>query len=262
MLLFVWLHIHLVQFCYDDRTAVRADRNIANTWAKLKEKRWKWTAMGHRFAKMSNAFDGAWLFEFSTVVDRDALRLQRQFDCIHRWKREKKRNVRVKTYGMSFCFSCFQSLKMILLWQARKFRHFLREKKPGYQWIFFLVVCGLWEQLILWIDAVTSRLSFAWVACSVKRTTPKRLILCQKFTQHSSIYWRVTKYLFASEWATSASSSRLFRIFLPLDRSGTLTESIFASDSILWFPSLLFRLHTISNGCSKNLFLFFLSNHR
>lgn len=40
-------------------------------------------------------------------------------------------------------------------------------------------------------------------------------------------------YLFAREWATSASSSRLFRIFLPLDRSGTLTESM-ACDNYHW----------------------------
>lgn len=40
-----------------------------------------------------------------------------------------------------------------------------------------------------------------------------------------SIHFQVG-YLFANEWATSASNSRLFRIFLPLDRSGTLTESI------------------------------------
>ena len=58
--------IHLVQFCYDDRIAVRADQNIANTLKKLKEKRWKWTAMGRRFAKMSNAFGDVSLFEFST----------------------------------------------------------------------------------------------------------------------------------------------------------------------------------------------------
>lgn len=39
-------------------------------------------------------------------------------------------------------------------------------------------------------------------------------------------FFKIRIYLWANEWATSASSSRLFRIFLPLERSGTLTESI------------------------------------
>lgn len=62
-----WKSYHLVQFYYGDQTAVREDQNTANTWTKIREKRWKWTAMAHTFAKMSNVFDGAWIFGFSTI---------------------------------------------------------------------------------------------------------------------------------------------------------------------------------------------------
>lgn len=58
--------------------------------------------------------------------------------------------------------------------------------------------------------------------------------------------WDCIGYLLASEWATSASNSRLFRIFLPLERSGTLTESIVLVVCILFAfvifcPSFTYR---------------------
>lgn len=59
--------VHLVQFYYDDRTAVLEDQNIANTLTKTKEKRWKWTAMARTFAKMRNVFGAALRFAFSTI---------------------------------------------------------------------------------------------------------------------------------------------------------------------------------------------------
>lgn len=41
-------------------------------------------------------------------------------------------------------------------------------KKNNYQCVFFLIIGRLWKQLILWINAITSCLPFAWIACSVK----------------------------------------------------------------------------------------------
>lgn len=54
------------------------------------------------------------------------------------------------------------------------------------------------------------------------------------------------EYLLANEWATSASNSRLFRIFLPLERSGTLTESIaFFFYTVFTFAIILLSLFNI-----------------
>lgn len=81
-----------------------------------------------------------------------------------------------------------------------------------------------------------SSLSFTRTACSIHLN--QILIYCiwqnDKICMFSRVKWAEKKvifyrfkYLLAKEWATSASSSRLFLIFLPLERSGTLTESIF-----------------------------------
>lgn len=67
-------------------------------------------------------------------------------------------------------------------------------------------------------------------------------------------FWVCMGYLLASEWATSASNSRLFRIFLPLERSGTLTESmvfVVCYCSLLCFfvcPSFTYRKDNNNNG--------------
>lgn len=116
-------------------------------------------------------------------------------------------------------------------------------KKNNYQCVFFLIIGRLWKQLILWINAIASCLPFAWIACSMKNIfisigkIRKTNYLLVKWQDGNDRFW----YLFAREWATSASSSRLFRIFLPLDRSGTLTESM-ACDNYYWICMVSFGI--------------------
>lgn len=101
-----------------------------------------------------------------------------------------------------------------------------------YPRVIFLIVGRLRQQLILWIDAVSS-LTLSSATSSATKTNFYHI---RETNWQRNVEFKI--YLLASEWATSASNSRLFRIFLPPERSGTLTDSIsLGHDSVLDFGS-------------------------
>lgn len=219
---------HLVQFCYDDRRAVRVDQNKANTLKKLKGKHWKWTAMGHRFAKMSNAFDGASQFEFLTELIECAYKCG--YVCM--WDKEKENQYRYGKYQINKAEHVWFGRQ---IWQSKNKQTNKRTNciqlpvsiLPDHLWTVIAIDPENWchcQLLVVYPNCMPYLRNDEPIPNEmVTKSIP---FLSIEFLANYLFRCSHMEYLLANEWATSASNSRLFRIFLPLERSGTLTESI------------------------------------
>lgn len=168
--------IHLVQFCYDDWTAVRADQNIANTLTKLKEKRWKWTAMGRRFVKMSNAFDDASLFALSTECA--------SIRYVRKWKRKIKWSWNIEKKHM-------KSLECLFVGNWNFMKLSLKNELPmnilpGHRWIVKVIDPVNWCHCQL-LDVCPNCMLY-W-SCNLKGKIINNVVYSCVFHQHLLKQW-------------------------------------------------------------------------